>query len=138
MIEGWWCEASRGHFLRGCLNGMGGRVLQELSRWWCCAGPRQLTTVVPWCFGRKPERRAECVRIGGVHTRTPERLRDVFCFFLLISGGDRLGESGDKERSEVNGEPLGINNTHDHASPSWREDGLRFETWRGGFRNKQL
>jgi hypothetical protein len=27
MVEGWWCETSRGHFLRGCLNGC---ALQEL------------------------------------------------------------------------------------------------------------
>lgn len=28
MVEGWWCETSRGHFLRGCLKGC---ALQELS-----------------------------------------------------------------------------------------------------------
>lgn len=42
MVEGWWCETSRGHFLRRCLNGRAAGARGG-------AGPRA-SVPVSWVF----------------------------------------------------------------------------------------
>ena len=69
MVEGGWCETSRGHFLRGCLNEIGGRALQELVVVLCWAAPADWKLARnggALMFGSQLERACACV--GGVHT----------------------------------------------------------------------
>jgi hypothetical protein len=46
MVEGWWCETSRGHFLRRCLNGRAAGALVVVLCWAARQCPGQLGVLV--------------------------------------------------------------------------------------------